>query len=625
MTAFDMHGQAISNCPTIDGKLPIPTQITPDTATKITYDANGLVVSSAQAQINDIGGFHSDNPIVGQVLVFNGSEYINGAPQSLSPGAGINQFLTRTPSGIVGVDLMTKTPDSDAEIDETAVITSGTSPLLAYSYLSQDEIGYSQIPGGSWLLNLYCYVSTNAGTTTATLTFKLYHADTTETTLFSVTTPHITWQTVDLVPNFSSVQQAFNCVSTDKLKVDIYLNTTHPSPVTFHLIHSGTTHYSHWVTPIAVTHNQLPALQGGSSTERYHLTLAQLNNITSAASGTQNGYLTSTDWATFNGKQAALGFTPEDAANKSTSTADIASSVKFPVWSILVSWIQANFQTLNAKLTAISALANGAGWLKNNGAGVFSYTSITKSDVGLSDVENTALSTWGGSSTIATLGTVTAGIWHGTAIADTYIASAATWNAKQSALSFGNLTESTSAVLTITGGTGAVIGSGLSIQVKQASALQSGYLSATDWVTFNGKQAPLTLSITGNSGAATLVGSTLTIPNYTLAGLGYSDNNTINTSTSSYTAAASDLDTVANGNPIRAMSVVSANNFTIPNDSTLGLGGSYGQRITGYQAGAGQTTIAGVSGVTITGSPGLKCRAQTSFLRHYAHRLIHGL
>jgi len=39
----------------------------------------------------------------------------------------------------------------------------------------------------------------------------------------------------------------------------------------------------------------------------------------SAASSLQDGYLTSTDWSTFNGKQNALGFTPENVSNKSDS------------------------------------------------------------------------------------------------------------------------------------------------------------------------------------------------------------------------------------------------------------------------------------------------------------------
>jgi len=63
-----------------------------------------------------------------------------------------------------------------------------------------------------------------------------------------------------------------------------------------------------------------------------------------------------------------------------------------------------------------------------------------------------------------------------------------TFNNKQAALSFGNLTETSSSVLTIAGGTGAVIGSGTTIAVKQANSTQSGYLSSTDWNTFNNKQ-----------------------------------------------------------------------------------------------------------------------------------------
>ena len=47
-----------------------------------------------------------------------------------------------------------------------------------------------------------------------------------------------------------------------------------------------------------------------------------------------------------------------------------------------------------------------------------------------------------------------------------------------------------------------------------ASATNRGALSSTDWSTFNGKQDAITLTTTGTSGAATLVGSTLNIPQY---------------------------------------------------------------------------------------------------------------
>jgi hypothetical protein len=58
-----------------------------------------------------------------------------------------------------------------------------------------------------------------------------------------------------------------------------------------------------------------------------------------------------------------------------------------------------------------------------------------------------------------------------------------------------NLTESTSDVLSITGGSNSVVSAaGTSIQVKKATASQDGYLSSADWTTFNSKQAALTFT-----------------------------------------------------------------------------------------------------------------------------------
>lgn len=53
----------------------------------------------------------------------------------------------------------------------------------------------------------------------------------------------------------------------------------------------------------------------------------------------------------------------------------------------------------------------------------------------------------------------------------------------------GNLTETRSSILTITGGGNTLLGSGATIQVALASGAQSGFLSSADWTTFNNKQA----------------------------------------------------------------------------------------------------------------------------------------
>jgi len=54
----------------------------------------------------------------------------------------------------------------------------------------------------------------------------------------------------------------------------------------------------------------------------------------------------------------------------------------------------------------------------------------------------------------------------------------------------------------------------ITLQVPTASAANRGALSAADWSTFNSKQDAITLTTTGTSGAATLVGATLNIPQY---------------------------------------------------------------------------------------------------------------
>jgi len=94
-----------------------------------------------------------------------------------------------------------------------------------------------------------------------------------------------------------------------------------------------------------------------------------------------------------------------------------------------------------------------------------------------------------------------------------------TFNSKEPALTKGNLTEATSSVLTISGGTNAVIGSGTSIQVAQASGSTNGYLSSADWTTFNGKQAALVsgTNIKTVNGTTLLGSGNLTTLGYTLS------------------------------------------------------------------------------------------------------------
>lgn len=71
-----------------------------------------------------------------------------------------------------------------------------------------------------------------------------------------------------------------------------------------------------------------------------------------SASSSTDGYLTSADWTTFNGKQAALGFTPEDVANKDTTTTLGTSDTKYPSQKAVKTYVDTG---LGTKIGSVSA------------------------------------------------------------------------------------------------------------------------------------------------------------------------------------------------------------------------------------------------------------------------------
>ena len=82
-------------------------------------------------------------------------------------------------------------------------------------------------------------------------------------------------------------------------------------------------------------------------------------------------------------------------------------------------------------------------------------------------------------------------------------------------------TPSLSGYITSVNGTSPILSTGgttPSISIPQATTSNSGYLSSTDWNTFNGKQAGISLTTSGTSGAATFSSNNINIPQYQAAG-----------------------------------------------------------------------------------------------------------
>lgn len=160
-------------------------------------------------------------------------------------------------------------------------------------------------------------------------------------------------------------------------------------------------------------------------------------------------------------------------------------------------------------------LSGGTGITYDSGTGVISYSGTVYTDSSIRGLVSAGTGLSYNSSTGVFTNTITQ---YTDALARAAISGTApiTYNSTTGAIgiSTGNLTEATSSVLTITGGTGALISSA-SIQVKQASGSQSGFLSSTDWTTFNNKQSALTNPVTGTgtSGYHAKFSGTSTIAN----------------------------------------------------------------------------------------------------------------
>lgn len=191
------------------------------------------------------------------------------------------------------------------------------------------------------------------------------------------------------------------------------------------------------------------------------------------SSTSQSGYLSSTDWNTFNGKQATL------TIGNLTDAGTDGIVVTGGTGSVIGSGTSLAQHVAD---TTHNGYLSSTDWTTFNGK----QSSLTIGN--LTDAGTDGIVVTGGTGSIIGSGTSLA--QH---VADSthngYLSSTdwSTFNNKQATITSGNLTEATSAVLTISGGTGSVLGTGTSLQVKQATTSQAGYLSSTDWNTFNGK------------------------------------------------------------------------------------------------------------------------------------------
>ena len=290
-------------------------------------------------------------PAVDQILKYNGSDWVNGAANSISGGSGI-EFFNATPiitatgtNNALQILSLSQQPVTTAEQTTTTTSINGT--VAASAWLSP-ALGRTTIDAGIWDYTVFASVSSIGGvqttvsrqtyaalpfvtgtvTTTGTGTSRTatasagtpfavteIDASATNTTASYLQTPQglyqITARTSDTVVTISTLttyvneaavagtvwkllfasptspaltttiaqydntttQPAFTVTALTKLGGITFVTSTGVRTVT--TTYNGTTRNTHLSSPLAVLHNQLGGLQGGTATENYHLTDAE--------------------------------------------------------------------------------------------------------------------------------------------------------------------------------------------------------------------------------------------------------------------------------------------------------------------------------------------------------------
>ena len=305
-----------------------------------TTTVNGYALSSnVSLALGDLNNVLVPTPAVNDSLVWNGADWVNGKAPT-SPSNGLIYYNENIASDIGGYFSFSTVPNFGTENDIGVAVTSGTSPVLIASFATAaGGLGVTSIPSGEWMPNPYAKVSAGA-TTTISMNFYKRTSGGVETLLFTCSPTQVLTTTFIVIED-ECVQNSFAVNTTDRLVVKYYANNTSGTSRTVTMAFDGATYISHIHTPFTSLFSALTvtgnATIGGTLTIGTPLGVASggtgvssLGNLTDVgtdgitvtggtgavigtgtslsqhvADSTHAGYLSSTDWSTFNGKQAS--------------------------------------------------------------------------------------------------------------------------------------------------------------------------------------------------------------------------------------------------------------------------------------------------------------------------------
>lgn len=445
---------------------------------------------------------------------------------------------------------------------------SGTAPVTYNN--TTGAIGITQASGsGNGYLSSTDWNVFNGKQSALTFTYPLVNTAGTVSTAFGTTTAN----------SFSQLQQFNGNASTTQLSASglIYAGN---------IINNG-------LTASTLTYANA-SKQEASAAVTAPLTFTSGTLAIGQASSGSNGYLTSTDWSVFNGKQAAGNYltalTGDATASGPGSAALTLATVNSNVGTFTYPSV-----TVNAK-GLITAISNGtAPTTYTAGTGLTLTTGAFSVNTSQSISQLSNLTTNGFVQTSGSNGTLTsAALTSGqvtTALGFT------PYNATNPSAYIALTALSGSAPITYNNTTGA-------IGITQASGSTNGYLTSTDWNTFNGKQSALT----GTTGQFPYFSGTNTVT--ATSSIFVAPNGYIGIGTTTPQKPLHVFGTTANGIALferatTGSSFTSWSTFAVQADSNAAVGNLFGPSIDLYvgnnQSGAIGSQVGAVRALTDTG------------------------
>ena len=280
--------------------------LTPTTDDIVSVNSLGQVIDSGKAFSLDTAlSANSTNKVpVESVLKYN-IDYVNNRINNLPIGAGSGTVYYFTNDVINSYFTLATTPKNGTQAQLQATVNNNSVLLGAFQTTSQ--LNRTLIDAGIWEFNIW--VTSGSTQNTTSVYAEVYKISDTnvETLLFTINNSSNIGSTSIIQYSISDTQPSYVVALTDKLIIKLYAKTTRTQNTIVTVYYNSQQYYSHAHTPLIAKHNQLSGLNGGNGAdEYYHLTNSQYNNVINQASNLQNGYLSSTDWTTFNNKQNAL-------------------------------------------------------------------------------------------------------------------------------------------------------------------------------------------------------------------------------------------------------------------------------------------------------------------------------